>query len=68
MAKKIRALQSRPGRSDFVYGLAAPYSLLDVFAYLRLGGAGDATDAHAPCDDVEFYSYRKWRATRSKCA
>ena len=66
MAKKTRVLQSGPGRSDLVYGLAAPYSFLDIFAYFRLGGAGDATDAQTSCEDVEFYSYRKWRAARSK--
>lgn len=67
MAKKTQALRSRPRHSDLVYGLVAPYSFLDVFAYLRFGGAADAADAQTPREDAEFYSYRKWRAARSKC-
>ena len=37
MAAQLKDQKSRPRYRDFVYGLAAPVSYLDIFAYLRFG-------------------------------
>ena len=45
MAAQLKDQKSRPRYRDFVYGLAAPVSYLDIFAYLRFGGSADVGDA-----------------------
>ncbi len=68
MIKKALVSQSRPRHRDFVYGMAAPFSFLDIFAYLRLGGSAGANDAQSHREDMEFFSNRKWGAARSQSA
>ena len=68
MIKKAQMSQSRPFERDFVYRMAAPFSFLDIFAYLRLSGLADANDALSLREDLEFFGYRKWSAARSESA
>ncbi len=68
MIKKAQMSQSRPFERDFVYRMAAPFSFLDIFAYLRLGASAGANDALSLREDLEFFGYRKWSAARSQSA
>ena len=45
MAAHEKDAKDRPRYRDLVYGLAAPVSYLDIFAYLRFGGSTEVSAA-----------------------
>ncbi len=62
MFKKTSASAQGPDNRDLVYGLATPFSFMDIFAYLRLNATSEEETSTSQREDMVFYSYRKWRA------